>query len=690
MKRRRWLAAVALAALIASGLLAVSAPQVVVAQAEPTIADPQLYITPECLSGQTSLAVTGRNFDRNRSVDVWDLYNTTDPLYGNKVTVTSSDYGTLSTTLPIDLHASGYHRVEAVYSDDSYFAPQSILIVGDCDTSITPTPRCTGAPTAVNLALTNWLYESTDPIVIEVTNVDSNATVATASFDATSASFTVTLNLTSSIYPDGLPNGRYRIVAHQGTDPLSTISAFTYLLAPCPTVTVTPNCGANGLPPDQLSLDVTASGFINDPDWLIWNLEIVFDDGAAPQEFSTDAAEPDGTYEITPYARPNGKYAVTVKQGYDAGVEYVTVNSIVFRPAWTGRRLSSATTTFVVPCPVATASPPPTPTPSPSPSPPPFLTTVAVTPVCGAPQIANDLPQTYSLTVTGTGWLPTTVTLIFDPDGSDQVFSAPVAADGTFSTVIMPTALAEGTYTLRASQAVEGNVPDALATFTVPCGPPAPLLTSDLPCADPAAGVPAAYTINLSGSGFYPGRVEVTFDAGGLLPELTVASADATGAFAATLTPTGRSPGTYLIVAQQTVASTNTIVAAPPLAFTVACSGAQLVLSPANGPPGLVVMVEGHDFPADVDIILRWSRGIDAGSAIVAHTDLDGNFSRQVLIFNSDFPGPRLLSVELASDPLGLAIAPAAYFVTPATVSPPFSLSDDPFVLPDATIVFRH
>jgi hypothetical protein len=37
-----------------------------------------------------------------------------------------------------------------------------------------------------------------------------------------------------------------------------------------------------------------------------------------------------------------------------------------------------------------------------------------------------------------------------------------------------------------------------------------------------------------------------------------------------------------------------------------------------------------------------------------------------------------------------LLAAPPTFDVTPATVSPPFSLADDPFVLPGSTIVFRR
>jgi hypothetical protein len=496
-RTRRHAASLVLAGVVAAGQLIAVVPQVV-AQALPTTTTPQLYVTPECLAGgETSIAVTGRNFDQNRSVDVWDLYDQTDPLYGNKVSTTSSEYGTLSVTLPINLHTPYWHRIEAVYSGDAIANPQQTLIVGGCYARITASPRCAGAPSSVAVALSNWSYPSSDPIVIDVVNIDTAATVAKASLNAPAASFTATIHFSSSTYPNGLPNGQYRISAHQGTDPASSLDAHTYLLVPCPTVTVTPNCAAPGVPPDQLSLDVTASGFINDAAYGMTYVEIAFDDGGSPQEFVGGGSSSDGTYQITPYQRGNGKYAVTVKQGYYVGAEHVDVSNIYVSPAWTGRRLSSATATFIAPCPLAT----PTSTPSLSPS---------------------------------------------------------------------PTATAGAT-----------------PTSTGPTGP-------------------------------------------------------------------------------------------------------QLKLLPDHGPPGLVIIVIGSDFAPNSSLWLRWSRGIGAATPITVQTDAAGSFSRQVLIFNSDFLGPRQLDVTIAGSATLLLTPPPIYDVTPDTVSPPFSLADDPFVLPGATLVFRH
>jgi hypothetical protein len=481
-----------------------------VAQGSPTTAGPQLYVTPECLTGQeASIAVTGRNFDPNRSVDVWDLYDQTDPLYGNKVSATTSDYGTFSVPLPINLHAPYWHRIEAVYGGDTIANPLQTLIVGGCIARITASPTCAPAPSSVAVSLSNWSYPSTDPIVLDVVNIDTAETVAKASLDATAVSFTATIQFNSSTYPNGLPKGQYRISAQQGTDPVTSLAAQAYLLVPCPTVTVTPNCAAPGAPPDQLSLDVTAGGFVNDASHGVTYVEIVFDDGGSPQEFVSSGSSSDGTYQITPYQRGTGKYAVTVKQGYYAGAQHVDVSALYISPAWTGRRLSAATTTFIAPCPLSSPS-------------------------------------------------------------------------------------------------------------------PTPSSSSSSPTATPAGPTPSVSS-----------------------------------------SPTG-SPGGGFI------------------------GGAQVKLLPDHGPPGLVILVEGTGFKPNSGLALRWSRGIGAAIPLNVVTDANGNFSRQVLIFNSDFVGPRQLLIALADGgPVALS-TPTTYVVTPLTVSPPFSLEAFPFALPGATIVLRH
>jgi hypothetical protein len=684
LRYRRYLAALLLAAVVAAGHLAApSGP--VAAQGDPTYTYPTLYVTPSCLSGgEPSVHGEGRNFDRNRSVEVWDLYQYSDFLYGNRETVTATNFGTFEVDLPINLHDAPFHGITAIYSDDSSMYQQTMVLLAPCDARLTLNPRCADSPGSIDVAGSGFVIDSTAPIEIEVYSADdSQNRLAYRAIDAVSTSFDVSVQLNTDAYPNGLPAGQYRVQATQNGDSAYKY-AYTFFAVPCPTITVSPLCGAPGTPPDELTLVVTASGFLTSQAYYINYLEIVFDSGGKPQEFVTDASN--GSFAITPYRRGNGNYTIVAKQGYFAGMTIAGSDYGYFSPAWTDRQYSRATTVLSVPCAQATPSPTPSATPFVTP------TTLTVEPACGAPQLDNDNPLTLLITVTGSGFQPGALTLTYDPNGSAQTFGATALSDRTFSRSIPVRAGPEGIYRVVAHQeAVGAFVPDAEATFNVPCTPPDAVLAADVPCGPSAAGVPAAYPINLTGSGFLPGRVEITFDAGGALPEpMPPVVADATGAFVASVTPSGRGPGAYSILAHQQVTGSGTVVEKS-ITFLVACGGPVFQLMPDSGPRGLVITVEGHNFPPNVDILLRWSLGIDAGRPTVAHSDANGDFSRQVLIFNSDFIGPRELSVELAGNPPALAaVLPVEYRVTAGTVSPPFSLRDNPFAAPGATIVIRH
>lgn len=365
-------------------------------------------------------------------------------------------------------------------------------------------------------------------------------------------------------------------------------------------------------------------------------------------------------------------------------------------------------TSFEVPCfiptepptliPPVTAPPtePPTapPTATAPPTVPPGPTSLTIDPPCGPPQLVNDIAISTFVTASGTGFRPGTVVLTLDPGGlnQQQLPAVPVQPDGTFSAQVPIRAGPDGKFLLRAEQTINGVVvPPAEAIFSVPCVAPAAALSADIPCGVAAAGVPFAYSINLTGTGFLPGRVELTFDAGGLAPEPQLpAIAAADGSFSALITPTGRGPGMFYIAAHQQVAGSLTFVDQS-VVFSVACTPASFVLMPDRARRGMVVLVSGLNFPADADLYLRWSRGIGISAPLLVHTDANGVFSRQILIFPSDFSGPRQLRVELVTDPFALAgLAPADFTVIPGTISPPFSVTDNPYAAADATIVIRR
>jgi hypothetical protein len=276
----------------------------------------------------------------------------------------------------------------------------------------------------------------------------------------------------------------------------------------------------------------------------------------------------------------------------------------------------------------------------------------------------------------------------FDAEGTPQIFSAIADVNGVLDARLTAVGVGEGDHRVVVSQNIFGvSVAPAEAIFRVPCVPPLPLLTSDITCGPAAAGAPAAYILNVTGTGFLPGRVDLTFDANGILPEPTTATADAYGNFGQPIFPTGRGPGTYVVLAHQQVAATGTIVEAS-FNFLVECDGPQFRLTPDSGPPGFVLTVIGQGFPPSTMLDLLWSRGIGAARPITVFTDTSGNFTRQVLIFHGDFQGTRMLSVEEPSDPLALAgLAPLPFRVTEQTISPPFSLPDAP---PGSTIIFRR
>ncbi|HEU5003804.1 MAG TPA: PKD domain-containing protein [Actinomycetota bacterium] len=115
------------------------------------------------------------------------------------------------------------------------------------------------------------------------------------------------------------------------------------------------------------------------------------------------------------------------------------------------------------------------------------------------------------------------------------------------------------------------------------------------------------------------------------------------------------------IIPTSTASATPTTTASPlpspPPGFSP-----KITLSPAVGPPGTVVAVDGTGFPASSAVALVWSPGI--GRTTVT-TDAHGTFTgRQVLIFPKDRLGPRTLT----ADPFPTATA--AFLVVPPPLAP--------------------
>ena len=741
----------------------------------PTASDPLLYTTPDCLDSTTeqTIAVHGRNFERSREVEIIDRGNS-----DTTVATFTSDYGTFNVDLSF-LHESGaYHYIYAQYTDDPG-TELAYVILADCEGRITATPKCDVAPTSISVVGSGFNPESEYGIEFLVRDVNLQV-VGSTSIGPTDT-FEVSIPIDSEAYPAGLPDGEYGISAQQGpliidSDSFETdaIFAFTYFVAPCPTITIEPICGPAGFPPDTYSISVTASGFLASEG--LDRLEIVFDAGGAePQEFVTEAAN--GTFVITPLMRPGmSLYAVTAKQGYYRGEVFSGIALFVF-PGATNTQWTEATTYFAVPClpdvtqffisvdcgPPAPASGEPgvyeitvsgfgwlpggvyvyfdadevagpaneyffdvssegtftaliTPTQRPlgtyriealqhyfdqpiSVSA--FFTVPCVTiaplieldPQCGPPQLVGDEDRNYELTLTGSGYAPGPLTIIFDADAAEedqQVFESEVDALGNFVATITPLYMPEGEYRIAGIQFYLEELVESEVIFFVPCAPALPELTIDPACGPVVIGDDAdepSYEINVMGTAFLPGPVDIYFDFAGDL-ELFTATADQDGLFQAVITPTGRTAGIYDIVAQQEVAFSGTLVEAAGV-FVVDCEGPLMRVVQRSAPRGLVVRVEGFNFPAETTLNLFWDRGIAASRPIETPTDADGSFVRFVLIFRSDFPGLRNLTAALPDDPEAFVGVTAPHLVLLGTIQPPFT-TDNPFALPDASISTRR
>jgi hypothetical protein len=115
-------------------------------------------------------------------------------------------------------------------------------------------------------------------------------------------------------------------------------------------------------------------------------------------------------------------------------------------------------------------------------------------------------------------------------------------------------------------------------------------------------------------------------------------------------------------------------------------SRAKLVITPAIGPPGTVVIVDGSGFPDGAKVTLRWSQGITQRIAPITATG--GRFHVPMLIFHNDLTGPRDL---LASPSNGTAFPPisAPVLVTQPSVIPPMFLVAPRFVDIPLVLVIR-
>ena len=200
------------------------------------------------------------------------------------------------------------------------------------------------------------------------------------------------------------------------------------------------------------------------------------------------------------------------------------------------------------------------------------------------------------------------------------------------------------TYTVRNS----GNIPMAGIR-----------LTTELPAAL-ANAVPAPAILGSAGGA--PCRAGAACDLGTLQPgqQRTIRFVVRPGTkvdarITATLTTTG--PDT---TAADNKASVRVLVRQP-----------ELLVDPTTGPPGLVVQASGHGFPAGAIIKLAWSVGGTQlpGQLVVGR---DGAFNTQVLVFNHDDDGPRVLVATPVRGPRFGPVESNSFLVATPGQQPPF------------------
>ena len=648
---------------LAAGLIVVPRPQP--AAAETLQETPVIEVTPYCFPYDSlwNITVTGHSFQANAAVNVSDWIYYTKP--DDSETVTTDEYGTFTTQLTVRTNYYYYSNfIKAVYAYDTTATTVAQTYFSNCPggpTITTLDPGCSDdAVPTIHVVGTGWAAGPSDALInFRLVGRYQGPQYGQTFSIRPAASFDVQ-------WPLGveLPAGEYDVIISQNSED-GSVENYKQIrfVTPCPQVYVTPDCaGQAGGPPSRLTLTVGGSGFDSENEDGYADLEIVFDPDGKAQTFYYSAEDTlggggsFGPVDITPYARPDGTYTVEFRQNYEGD----------------GSAVRDVKTTFRVPC---------------------YDPTIAVEGTCGPPAITGDVAKRYSLTVTGTDFAPgQLVTVVFDADQlavgvgfPQETFTGRVGKNGLFLVPINPAFRPPGAYRILAYQDVSTGHVEASTAFTTPCRVLDPTLTVDPTCEPAAAGQTGAYTLNLTGSGFATGFVQLVFDPTGT-PVSGGVQAGPRGAFEYPFVVDGRPPGAYSVVASQTTALG--LLDEQTTSILVPCTGLILRITPASGPRGFVPLVEGFGFPALTTLELEWDHGIGANQPIKVQTDDNGSFSRQVMVFQHDFTGPRNMTVHNPADPTAYTDLLAPYLVVMGTVIPPF-VTDNPFGAPDPIVIRR-
>lgn len=459
-----------------------------------------ITITPDCgaAGAPVSIHIDGGGFfpQDPLGVVVKGLFD--DTVYGSLDAAVPADPNAVSLDVTATLPGTGAYRVIAaqqyppgVEGFDPLPAATAYFVVPCSVASVNPTCGPAGSgPDRYSIQVSGQGFLPGLPVTIVFD--------ATGQAEYFSGQFQVNQDGTwgpAEIQPYARGPGVYSIEVEQSNDsPVlhRTVTQFTVECPPPGGVTLNPTCASpqfTGDQPQAFQLNVAGGGF--QPNLPI---TVTFDpDGKSGPAFTPEttqvAADGGGNFSatITVAARPAGQYRVAVEQQVNGAV------------------IQGNVPPFNVPCA------------------PPSAKITAVKPNCGDDVNVNPAP--YSIEVVGRGFIPGFVQLIFDFDGTQELFSTTANANGRFDATITPTARSAGSYRIAAQQADANSMLDQVfASFGVPCTATLLTVTPD----DTSPG----FVVAVHGTGFPASRtIELRWSYGIGAAQPIEVTTDATGSF---------------------------------------------------------------------------------------------------------------------------------------------------------------
>ena len=94
-------------------------------------------------------------------------------------------------------------------------------------------------------------------------------------------------------------------------------------------------------------------------------------------------------------------------------------------------------------------------------------------------------------------------------------------------------------------------------------------------------------------------------------------------------------------------------------------------------------------FRRNTTLTLKWDVGIGSAQTVSVLTDELGSFSRQIVIYQHDFLGPRHVIVADPPTRWPMPVSRRPYLVAAAPIQPPFSADDTAVPSPEPVIFQR-